>query len=83
MQRLILNDGTIIENGDAGYASGTLCLWIPGTIADVAAICTNPAKMSRVTLQTDYETETYEGYTDCRSLSVNDGVVSVCMAKGA
>ena len=84
-RRLVLNDGTTIENGEAGYSEGSLWLWIRGrTISDVAAIFFDASKTSRITFQFGDDQQTYEGFTNCTSLSVGtDGIVSVCMVKGA
>ena len=83
-RRLILKDGTIIENGEAGFSEGFLWLWIPNkTISDVAAIFFDASKTSCITFQFGDEQEKYEGFTNCTGLSVDtDGIVSVCMVKG-
>ena len=83
-RRLILKDGTTIENGEAGYSDSFLWLWFPNmTLAQASAIAFDPAKTDRIEFQYGEMTDVYNGFTDCRSMSIDtDGVVSVCMAKG-
>lgn len=82
-RRLILADGTTIENGEAGYSSGYLWLWMPGmTLPEAAGIFLDPEKTKKVTFEYGEMADTYEGYTTCTHLSVTDGKVTVCMSKG-
>ena len=82
-RRLILMDGTTIENGEAGYAGGFLWLYFTGyTIAEAAGIFTDPEKTGRIVFQYGQMEDTYDGYTDCRALNMDgDGKVSVCLTK--
>lgn len=82
--RLILNDGTIIENGTAGFAQGFLWLWFTGyTMAQAAQTFLDPAKTSRIVFEYGQMSDTYEGFTDCTVLMIDaDGRVSVCLKKG-
>lgn len=82
-RRLILNDGTIIEDGEAGYSQGALWLYITGyTMAEAAVILFDPAKTAKIVFQYGEMQDEYEGYTSCRTLMIDvDGRVSACMVK--
>lgn len=82
-QRLILNDGTVIENGSAGLADGLLWLYIGGyTMAAAAETFLNPAKTAKIIFQYGGMEDSHVGYTDCRAIMINqDGNMSVCLAK--
>lgn len=83
-QRLILNDGTTIENGTAGYSEGLLWLWLSGyTMQQAAILFFDPTKTAHIVFQYGDMQDEYTGFTDCRTLTIDaDGQVSVCMAKG-
>ena len=83
-RRLILKDGTTIEDGEAGFSQGFLWLWFSGmTLAQASAIVFDPLKTDRIKFQYGEMSDVYNGFTDCRSISIDtDGVVSVCMVKG-
>ena len=83
-RRLMLNDGTTIENGEAGYSSGYLWLWAPGmTMPEAAALFLDPGKTEKIVFEYGDMADTYEGYTTCTHLSTVDGKVTICLAKGA
>ena len=83
--RLKLNDGTVIEDGQAGLAQGILWLWFTGyTMAQAAGIFLDPAKTSRIVFEYGEMSDTFEGFTDCTILQIdNGGRVSVCLKQGA
>ena len=83
-QRLILMDGTTIENGACGYADGFLWCYIRGyTMAQAATVFFDPSKTGRITFQYGEMSDVYEGFTNCTNLSVDtDGLVSVCLVRG-
>ena len=83
-QRLVMNDGTIIENGTAGYASGFLWCYFSGyTMAQAAGLFLDTAKTSRIIFEYGEMSEEYTGFTDCVSISTDaDGNNSVCMKRG-
>ena len=82
-RRLILNDKTVIENGEAGYDAGFLWLRFNGyTIADAAVMFSDPGKTGKIIFQYGNMEDTYEGFTDCRTVQIDvDGKISVCMTK--
>ena len=84
-QRLILKDGTIIENGRAGYAEGFLWLWLPGyTMQQAAALAFDATKTARIVFQYGEMEDVYEGFTNCVNIMSDfDGLVSLCIKKGA
>ena len=83
-RRLILMDGTIIEDGTAGYAEGKLWCRVTGfTMPQAAQIFLDPTKTGRITFQYGEMSDVYEGFTVCTALMTDvDGVVSACMTKG-
>ena len=65
--RLILNDGTVIEDGEAGLSSsGNLWLWFGGyTMMQAAAMFFDPEKTEKITFYRTEEAITdFEGYTN-------------------
>lgn len=81
--RLILNDGTVIEDGRAGLADGFLWLRLPGfTMQEAAAIAFDPQKTARIEFQYGEMEDVHEGYTTCTNIMTDDGRISVCMVKG-
>ena len=82
-QRLILNDGTVIENGRAGYSQGTLVCFVTGyTMPQAAMLFFDPTKTARIVFQYGEMETTHEGFTNCVNIGIDvDGRVSVCMTK--
>ena len=83
-RRLILNDGTTIENGEAGFAEGFLWLRLPGyTMQQAASIFFDSSKTERIVFEYGEMTDTYDGFTVCVNINVNiDGMASVCLVRG-
>lgn len=83
-RQLVLNDGTIIPNGEAGLSSGFLWCYLPGfTIQQAASLFFDSSKTSRIVFDYGEMSETYEGYTTCTRILAEDYQISVCMTKGA
>ena len=82
--RLILSDGTIIENGTAGFAQGFLWLWFTGyTFAEAAGMFTDPGKTARIIYEYGEMKDEYAGFINCVTIQIDaDGRVSVCLKKG-
>ena len=82
-RQLILNDGTTIDGGEAGYADGFLWMWFGGmTLQEAAALVFDPVKTEKIIFQYGEMQDTYDGFTSCRSISINtDGRISVCMTR--
>ena len=81
--RLILNDGTAIEGGRAGYAAGSLWLYFAGTMQQAVSMFLDPAKTARIVFVYGEMSDEYEGFTNCTSINCDiDGNISVCMVKG-
>ena len=82
-QRIILNDGTVIENGRAGYYQGALWCYFDGrTIGEAIQLFTNADRTARIVFQYGEMEDVYEGFTDCFHVSVADGSISVGLKKG-
>ena len=83
-QRLILMDGTIIEDGRCGYADAHLWCWITGyTMQQAAAIFFDPGKTGKIVYEYGEMSKEYNGFTTCTNLFIDsDGQISVCLVKG-
>lgn len=83
-KQVVLNDGTILADGVAGYSDGFLWVWFTGyTMQAAATMFFDPEKTERIVFQYGEMVDEYEGFTVCRSLMIDaDGKVSVCMVKG-
>lgn len=81
--RLILNDGTVIENGRAGLSGGELSLWMPGySIVQVAMLIADKTKMQRVISSAGGLDNEYVGYTECVLITIDyNGETFVSMRK--
>lgn len=80
--RLILNDGTEIENGRAGYAEGFLWLRLPDfTMAEAAMLVLNTEKTARIIFQYGEMQDEYEGFTNCIRIIAEESEISVCMVR--
>ena len=80
--RLILADGTEIDNGRAGISSGFLWLWVPDKpFWDVGDIVRDPEKTAEITYQYGEMQDIYENYTDCTVLMVQENEIAVCLKK--
>ena len=84
-KRLILNDGTSIEEGRAGYAQGFLWCYLPNyTMQQAASLFFDAQKTERIVFQYGEMEDEYTGYTNCiRLMADTDGIVSVCMTRGS
>lgn len=84
-RRLILMDGTTLEDGRCGLADGHLWCWITGmTMMQAAMIFLDPTKTGEIVFEYGEMSDTYENYTNCTNLSIdNDGKVSICLTRGA
>lgn len=83
-QRLIFDDGTVIEDGRCGYSDGHLWCWITGyTMQQAAAVFFDPEKTAKIVYEYGEMSDEYDGYTNCTSLMINnDGQVSACLVRG-
>lgn len=83
-RQIVLNDGTVIADGAAGYAEGYLWLWFSGyTMPETAVMFSDPEKTEKIVFQYGEMHDDFEGFTSCRSIMCDaDGHISVCMVKG-
>ena len=82
-RRLILADGTKIENGEAGYAGGFLWCYLTGwTMSHAAQVFTNPAKTAEIRFEYGEMEDVYRGFTTCTNIMTDGERVSVCLVKG-
>ena len=77
-RRLIFQDGTTIENGEAGYADGSLWCYFTGTMQDAIRIFFDTGKTGRIEYQFGEEENVWEGFTQCMAIMTGeDGQMSV------
>ena len=83
-RRLILNDGTTIEDGSCGYSDRRLWCWISGyTMQEAAAIFFDTNKTTKIVYQYGDMSDEYDGFTVLTHLMIDDdGQVSACLVKG-
>lgn len=84
-RRLILADGTRIEDGEAGYAEGFLWCYFGGmTMTEAAGIFLDAEKTARIRFEYGEMADEYEGFTTVRVMRTDvDGEISICLEKGA
>ena len=82
-RRIILNDGTTLEGGEAGYSQGFLWIYLHGyTMMQAAMLFFDPEKTARIVFQYGEMENTYEGFTNCININIDvDGRLSVCMTR--
>ena len=81
--RLILMDGTILENATAGSAGSFLWCNVPGmTMAQAAAVFLDPEKTGHIVFQYGEMTDEYDGFTNCTALMETGGNISVSLTRG-
>ncbi|MBR2209887.1 MAG: hypothetical protein IJ896_00200 [Fibrobacter sp.] len=81
-RQLVLNDGTVIPDGEAGLSQGFLWLYLPGyTIQQAVAVAFDSNKTAVIVFEYGDMSSTYEGYTVCTSVSEDDGQASVCLTQ--
>ena len=79
---IVLNDGTTINDGEAGVAGNTLALFFDGyTFLQAAQMMCDPEKTRRIWFRNGENAEVYEGYTNCITISMPDGQISVLLEK--
>ena len=80
--KLILNDGTEIENGNAGNAGIALWISLPGfTMQEASEIAFDNGKTARITHEYGPEQDVYEGFTRCTRLMDENEYISVCLER--
>lgn len=83
-RRLILNDGTVLEDAQAGYDSGVLWCYVPGiTMQQAAVLFFDPAKTQKIVFQYGEMENTLEGFTVVTAMLQNEDQVSIGLRKGA
>ena len=83
-QRLILNDGTVIEGGRCGYSSGNLWCWVNGyTMFEAAGIFFDAEKTVKIVYEYGEMSDEYDGFIRCTNLFIDeDGQISACLKRG-
>ena len=80
--KLILNDGTEIEDGSAGSVRNSLWLTMPGkTMQEAAEIAFDAEKTAQITHEYGPMQDVYEGFTFCTRLMDENGYISVCLER--
>ena len=83
-RQIVLNDGTIIPNGEVGYSEGTLCCWFYGyTMQEAANLFFDSSKTSRIVFDYGDMEDVYVGFTNCTNIGIDtDGRVFVVLVRG-
>lgn len=81
---LVLKDGTVIKDGRATIADGSLMIWLPGISVPAAApIVMDKHKTARIVYREGKEETVYIGYTICTMLMVGfSGETLASLEKG-
>ena len=81
-RRLILADGTTLENGEAGYYDHVLWCYIPGgTIPEMASVFTDPSKTAVIKFEYGEMADVYEGFTNVTALIMSENEVKISLRK--
>lgn len=81
-RRIILKDKTVYENGECGYAEGSLWCYVPGvTAADVLPKFLKPSATKRIVFEYGEMSDVYEDYTVLSTVLTEPNQVSICMKK--
>ena len=84
MRKLIFNDGTEIEGGEAGLSGKQLWLFLPGyTFQQAAEIALDQNKTAVIIFEySDELADRYEGYVNCTAISVDYDQTNICLERG-
>lgn len=82
-QRIILKDGTTLENGRCGYAEGFLWCWVRMTIQQAAELFFDPEKTGTIIFEYGEMQDEYEGFTSCTRIMQGEDETAVCLVKQA
>ena len=82
-RRICFADGTKIEDGQCGYSAGNLWCYVNGkTFMELAQIFTDATKTSLIKFEYGDMTDTYENFTNCNTIIVDEyGQGSVMLQK--
>lgn len=81
--RLILNDGTEIDGGQAWLVTGNLRCFFQGlTVSEAAALFFDPAKTETIVYDNGETQETFTGYVGTSIVTDAEGWVHVGLEKG-
>jgi len=83
-RRLILADGTVLENSEAGYASKVLwCFLKDVTMQQAATLFLDAEKTDHIRFEYGEMADEYDGYTECINIYIpDDNRVNVALKKG-
>lgn len=83
-RRIRMNDGTVYEGSECGYADGFLWCFITGhTLAETAPEFLKAAATERIVFEYGEMTDTYDGYTEIQTMiSTADGC-NICLKQPA
>lgn len=81
-QRLILMDGTTIEDGRCGYAEAHLWCWVPGyTMMQAAMTFLDNSKTGAIAYEYGEMQDEYTGFTSCISITQDKNEIAVCLMR--
>ena len=81
-RRLIMNDGTIWEGSECGYAQGFLWLFLHGIgIREAEPVIRDPEATKRIIFEYGEMRDEYTGYITVKVIREEDYGCSVCLSR--
>lgn len=81
-RRLILNDGTALENAEAGYAEQVLWCYIPGlSVVQVFPLFSDAQKTQKITFEYGEMSDVYEGFTVISAIIQGEDMTRIALRK--
>lgn len=81
-RRLILNDGTVWEGSECGWAQGFLWLFLHGIgIEEAEPVIRNPEATEKIVFEYGEMRDEYDGYTRVKVIQEEDYGCSVCLTR--
>lgn len=82
MRKIILNDGTVYEDSDVGFADGVIWCFIKNkTIVDVFHDFSDPAKIEKIVYEYGEDQKVYEGFTHLSGIMEEYDRISILLKR--
>lgn len=77
-RKLVLNDGTVFEDGECGYAEHTLWCYVKNcTMAEAFAVFSDPNKTQEIKFIYGTKEVTYVGFTEMNLIKVSEFTIDI------
>ena len=81
-RRLRMNDGTVWEGSECGYAQGFLWLFLHGIgIPEAEPVVRNPEATGKIIFEYGEMRDEYDGYTEVKRILEEADGCSVCLGR--